>query len=128
MANTGKSREEYEAGRIADTRTEFFGFKVDLCNVEAIACLNTAKVRTVKRKKFGGYGDCRMPQILWDGRWLDLCRTDLKDDVATGSYECSRVRQWREYYLKRIHYGVRIVPSRKGYVGRWSVVDALSDG
>ena len=63
-------------------------------------------------------------QILYDYQWLDLCRTDLMDDVATFTHEdvTHGIEPIRRYYLTRIHYGVRIDKRS------WRVIDSATDG
>lgn len=65
------------------------------------------------------------PEIYHEGKWKSLCRTDLKDDVATGWSTVKTLEEWREFYtrgLKKYRMGVRYNDRR------FSIIDAFSDG
>jgi len=57
-------------------------------------------------------------QIFYDGQWRDVCRTDLKDNVATTGSSDSFSE-----YLNAVHYGARILRN-----GHFAVIDSYSDG
>jgi hypothetical protein len=80
----------------------------DLSVEEGIAYLTTAELMLEDRLAWGV--PYNQPLIKWEGEWIHLCRTDLKDDVATGVCQTKSVEEWREYYLAHIRYGVRITP------------------
>ena len=63
-------------------------------------------------------------QILYDYQWLDLCRTDLMDDVTTFTHEdvTRGIERTRRYYLAKIRWGVRVGKSS------WCVIDSATDG
>jgi hypothetical protein len=124
---------------------EHDGAKFDLSKDDGIAYLKTAKIKLENVDAIDGWmGAYNRPKIKWEGQWISLCRTDLQDDVATGSCATKTVEEWREYYLGHIHYGVRITPTSGGGViidkegketicppsthKRFSCIDAWSDG
>lgn len=60
--------------------------------------------------------------IKYKRRWLDVCRTDLLDDIQTGVLDTRSQEEWIRYYRAKIRCGVR--------VGRttFAVIDAITDG
>lgn len=121
------------------------GCRVDLSKDDGIAYLKSAEIMVEDVPAVDGWmGAYNRPLIKWDGKWIGLCRTDLQDDVATGSCETKTAEEWREYYLGHIHFGVRINPTSQGGVLihkdgteeivppsgklRFACIDAWSDG
>lgn len=120
------------------------GFDVDLSVEEGKAYLAAAEIRIVDEPADWSGPAYNRPQIKWHDEWINLCRTDLKDDVATGNCVTKTAEEWRAYYMGRIHYGVRIKPTSQGGVIihkdgteecvppsgklRFGCIDAWSDG
>jgi len=92
---------------------------------EALAILDTAEVRIVEKQDDWSGGPWTDPEILHDGKWKSLCRTDMCDDVATGWCTTMTAEEWRSHYresLLRAGYGARY--SKR----RFSIIDSLTDG
>jgi NAD(P)-dependent dehydrogenase (short-subunit alcohol dehydrogenase family) len=104
--NAGE-REEFL--RSTKDQKQFFGYAVDLSRKETIAALTGES-----RKKAGRI------EVLWNGVWTRVYRTDLKDDVGTSSPDTDSIETYRE--KAESCYGAR--------TGKKSirVVDAFSDG
>ena len=60
--------------------------------------------------------------IWYKGRWREVFRTDLKDNVGTGLCATKTIEAWVTYYRAKIRYGVRITASS------FAVIDSFSDG
>lgn len=85
---------------------------------EARGQLRTAPIRSVRvenKRLRDGYFWLRY-QICYQDKWLDLCRTDLMDDISTYKIGCAVGD-----YLETCH-GARITETA------FKVVDAFSDG
>lgn len=97
----------------------------DLSKDDAIEMLKKCDIRLAGENPWGQ----PYVQILIDGQWLHLCRTDLKDDVCTYTYIDRNLEENRDYYLNQIRYGARI---RKGDIDEsfpiFAVIDSFSDG
>ena len=92
---------------------------------EALKILDTAQVRVVHKPTDWSGGPWTDPEILHEGVWKSLCRTDLCDDVATGWCTTKTAEEWRAHYrekLRRAGFGARYDSHR------FSVIDALTDG
>ena len=92
-------------------------YSVDLSVEETIAALQRSPARIGK----AWYGD--VVEILYEGKWRRLCRTDLKDDVCTGT--CEKIADASKViaeYEGRVHFGARITDERI------AIVDSFSDG
>lgn len=61
-------------------------------------------------------------EIFHDGRWLELCRTDLCDNVATGHYANRTLTEWLAHYKAKIRWGARFDERL------FCVIDAATDG
>jgi hypothetical protein len=61
-------------------------------------------------------------EIYHNGRWLDLCRTDLCDNVCTHFPKHWTLKQWLDHYKARIHFGARFSDRL------FAVIDSVSDG
>lgn len=106
---------------------EHYGSSVTHSILEARALLSKAPMRLAPASD-GGEPDL---QVQIDGEWLNLCRTDLKDDVATHirGHTSGGVEAARTYYLKHIRYGARVRDPKHGPGAKlFAVVDSLSDG
>jgi hypothetical protein len=103
--------------------TEFFGYKVDLSRTQTIVALSTGAMRTVTVE----YGT--EPILTYNGEDYEVCRTDLKDDVATSWCTTKSAEEWREHYLDVASncYGARINSYEDGRK-TFCVVDSVSDG
>lgn len=68
-------------------------------------------------------GDMPAPHIFHDGKWKNICRTDDKDNVATG-YDTreDRLESSIARYRERIRYGARFTDRL------FACIDAYSDG
>ena len=89
--------------------------KLTLTRREALKVLRTIKHReTVDQTRFGP--TCRV-EVLYEGTWLHMARTDLMNDVCTTIGMCNF-----KHYRKQMVYGVRV--SDKTF----AVIDSLSDG
>ena len=121
------------------------GFDVDLSAEDGKAYLAAAEIMVEDVPAVPNWmGAYNSPRIKWEGEWIDLCRTDLADDVATGLCATKTAEEWRVHYLSHIHYGVRIKPTSTGGVLRhkdgteenvpppthlrFACIDAWSDG
>jgi hypothetical protein len=93
--------------------------KVDWSVDEAKKLISEAPIRWGE----AWYG--RGVEIKVGDEWLYLCRTDLKDDVCTGSYEDAdrSLEENRRHYLGKVRYGARLTED-----GGFAVIDRLSDG
>lgn len=92
-----------------------FGSRVDLSINQAKAALTSIEARIV----VGG----ERVEVLYRGKWLTLCRTDLADDVRTWiSRPVKDSQEVVREYRDRIRYGARVDDQR------FAVVDATSDG
>lgn len=61
-------------------------------------------------------------EILHEGKWKNVGRTDDCDDVATGWCTTKSVEEWIKHYRKSIVHGARYDDAL------FSVVDAMTDG
>lgn len=62
-------------------------------------------------------------EVKYEGKWLHLCRTDLKDDVRTWtSWASDSDAHHMDHYRRTVHYGARITDHS------FYIVDAVSDG
>jgi hypothetical protein len=106
-------------------KREHYGYSVDLSINEAKTALTAAPMRWNGAEN--AWGDKRLAEVLYEGSWRHLCRTDLKDDVCTfgGGDESSELETLRSHYLERICFGARV--GKDGEV-RFAVVDGFSDG
>jgi hypothetical protein len=105
-------------------KREHYGYSVDLSINETKAALAAAPMRWNGVENAWGYKS--LAEVLYEGSWRHLCRTDLKDDVCTfgGDDQSSELETLRSHYLKRIGFGARV--GKDG--DRFAVVDAFSDG
>ena len=87
---------------------------------EARQALEGIAYRRVMRNAKGRY-PWEGIEVLYGGKWLGLCRTDLYDDVATGK-DMRGIADPIGYYKERAKAGARITDTR------FSVIDAMSDG
>ncbi len=92
---------------------------IDLSVEEGLKVLASADIR----KGDGG------PEIYYKDNWWDLCRTDLTDNVATGSsfstkLNCTSLDEIRNNCAKGIRYGVRLDKENNLF----SIIDSWSDG
>lgn len=86
--------------------------------------LRTAPMR-VEHVPAGWYGSgYTRPLIEHDGVWKSLCRTDLCDNVATGSCMDRTVEEWRQHYLSKLDDAIGVRVGAKMF----AVIDAVSDG
>lgn len=93
---------------------------VDYNAGEAKYILSNAEGRIVNNKHRG-----YQLEILVDGKWLMVSRTDLHDDVGTTFRiwnEHSSIQEIRNFYFKKIRLGAR---KNEKY---FCVIDAFSDG
>lgn len=107
-------REEWLA-RTADSKY-FYDVKVDLSRNEVLTALSTCKIEVREGEPFIDY-------LGWRG----LCRTDLKDDVATYWVLNLSADGWRDHYLSLAKggFGGRLYD---GEHPRFAVIDSFSDG
>ncbi len=82
---------------------------MDISPEDGRAIMETAEYRKV--------GD--RIEILYNDKWLHLCRTDLQDDVCTWI-----IGKDVGFYKRAIRHGVRI----KNGNATFAVIDAFSDG
>ena len=99
-------------------RTVHGGSEVTWSINEARKILNSSPMRWSQDGK-------HRTEIQVDGKWLYLCRTDLKDDVATyrGDDWETGIEEVRQRYYQGIRYGARL-SENEGFC----VVDSFSDG
>jgi len=91
---------------------------IDINKHDALNFLNNCEFRVIDGDERNFY----RPQVLYEGEWKDLCRTDLRDDVRTIIVEKHFLEDPISYFKKRCHFGARIYP------GGFAVIDSLSDG
>lgn len=104
QAALGEARAEFE-NRIRTDRVREPG--TDLSTAETFEALTLCPTRLGRRG----------PEIFYNDVWLSLCRTDLKDDVATGGKYLTAAG-----LRNAIQYGARITQTY------FAVIDAFSDG
>ena len=98
---------------------------VEISVLQTLAVLVAAPIR-VEVQPAGWFGGLwTQPLILHDGKWKHLCRTDLCDDIATGSCQIKTAEQWRAHYLDLL--GQRAYGGRYNDA-RFSIIDCFSDG
>ncbi len=85
---------------------------------EALKIMMECEHRSITEKNKEGYKWKDVIQIFYDGQWRDVCRTDLKDNVATTGSSDSFSK-----YLNAVRYGARILRN-----GHFAVIDSYSDG
>lgn len=96
------------------------GHPVDLSINETRAFLANAQTRIGKMR---GHQNFDQVQVAYQGEWLGLCRTDLKDDVCTGgASNVTDAAAEVERYITKIRYGARIRDFS------FAVIDSYSDG
>lgn len=101
----------------------YYGFEVDLSKEDAIAFLHTAQMRFGEwQTSWAQHEPYRYPEVFYKGNWIKLCRTDLKDDVATSSPQKASLGECREFYVRKVRYGARTDDRL------FAVVDSISDG
>jgi hypothetical protein len=111
---------------IVGHRPTFPGF-TELSVEQARTILDTAVFRLTRHPALSGRGwtagnAYTTIELMLDGNWLELCRTDLADNVATGRHENWTVAEWVAYYRERIRHGAR-------YDARiFAVIDRFTDG
>lgn len=105
-------------------RSAHFDGYVEISAEEAEPTLRAAPIRLNMRPATQYWLGDPDPQILHDGIWKSLCRTDLTDNVATGWCMVKTEEEWREYYLRKLEhaYGVRYSEHI------FAVIDSFSDG
>ena len=103
-------------------KTEHWGYYVTLSVNEGRRVLAKARMRWNNKKN--GWNYSRRAEVYYGGKWLNLARTDLVDDVCTfsGDDDAKELDELRQKYMGHIRYGVRVVN------GRFSAVDHVSDG
>lgn len=92
--------------------------------------LKSAELRRGQPRTGWGQTYIGPAEILVGGVWMSLVRTDLKDDVCT-SYQGEGsldLEEYREIYLKRIQFGVRVTPAEGASTASFACIDAFSDG
>lgn len=101
-------------------KTCHFGIKVDLSINDAIRAIKSSKLRTKKVSAWNcSYNKL---QIMFNGKWLNVARTDLFDDVCTGLCETKKLAEWKNHYISRVMYGARIKENT------FAVIDSVTDG
>ena len=88
---------------------------------EAKAVLTDVVATSRMTMDAGKWYECVRTSIKFKGRWLRLCRTDLKDDVRT-YVVLEDEEDPVSYYRERIQYGARVSKTS------FAVVDSFSDG
>lgn len=68
------------------------------------------------------------PEIYVNGKWLSLCRTDWKDNVATSSCGFKSLDEWKENYTLRDQDEWTGGVSARMTDGYFAVIDSFSDG
>jgi hypothetical protein len=106
---------------------EHDGFKVDLSFNETRDFLKNCRLHIYSRD--GHWGRSVEAQVLYNGMWWDLCRTDLKDNVATtrGHGGWYGIDKLRELWSQQVRFGTRFNvwdDTRRSF----SIIDAWSDG
>lgn len=112
-------------------------YEADLDVKTSLALLRSCPLRIVSRK-VRWWGDTDQdhiyPEIFFQGEWVELCRTDLFDDVCTGEpvlispkprknhYDVEVVRRRYIRDMLRAKCGIRL---RAGAV---SIIDSMTDG
>lgn len=100
------------------------GITVSLSKNETIAALTGIEFRT---NVSGPYKHIDV-EVLYQGSWLTLCRTDLHDDVCTthgtlwGALATVLDKDPVGYYRDKCAYGARVDERR------FAVIDSLTDG
>lgn len=61
-------------------------------------------------------------EVFIDGAWLDVCRTDKSDDVATTTIEVLGEKEIINKYRNAIRLGARVTD------GSFRCIDSMSDG
>jgi hypothetical protein len=112
-------------------------YEADLDVEQSLVLLRTCPLRVVSRTvRWFGDEDMlhRYPEIFFMGEWVELCRTDLFDDVCTGEpiqmappppenhYDERVVRRRYIRAMLRAKCGIRL---RAGAV---SIIDSMTDG
>jgi hypothetical protein len=95
------------------TEEEMRRYDVQLTAPQARAALDNIEFRMER----GAYGVMHI-EVLYEGKWRSLYRTDLMDDVGTTSSHMYTVAHYRD----AIRFGARIKDDGFG------VIDAYSDG
>lgn len=90
-----------------------------------------AEMKLVRCRNYFGGAKLFRPVIRISGRWHNLCRTDLYDDVGTYTTKASggQIDPWeRNFWWDKARYGARY--SHRGGNRRpaFSVVDSMTDG
>lgn len=97
---------------------------------DGLKVMHSAKYRLRDRPKSWFGGPWNHPEIYFDGEWMDVCRTDLYDDVATGLCKNKTLGEWIEHYtnkLRRADLGVRVRLHEDGRRS-FAIIDAYTDG
>jgi len=101
-------------------KTNHFGMNVDLSVNDTTKVFESSKFRTRKKKSW--HADFNGLQIFYKDKWMDVARTDLKDDVCTTLCEVKSKKEWVDHYKRNIQYGARIKEKT------FAVIDSISDG
>jgi hypothetical protein len=99
---------------------------IDIEREEALTILRAAPIRVEEYTRGAPWYTrpvkLTRAEILHDGVWRSLCRTDDCDDVCTTTCQHLTERQYREQAVRGCRYGARIGPSR------FAVIDSCTDG
>lgn len=106
-----------------DRGEETEGYQVDLLRPAAFKVMDNARYRLKFDKQWGGNG----LEIFYKRKWWGVCRTDLKDNVATGWVTSKTLDQWLKHYRAKVRYGVRLLDHGDGRRS-FAVIDSYSDG
>ena len=101
-------------------RREHWAWPDDLTPSDAVGVLDRALTRGEYRVGSAWYGAA--VEILYNGDWVHLARTDQKDDVCTGHIMTQSLEDEIKFYRDKARLGARV---REGC---FAVIDSYSDG